>query len=595
MGDEVVSEEKIKLVESDAEWGSLDRVPVNSGQSRLADATGRVSFGHEHEHRPSDISLVGTIVADKYEIVSMVGQGAMGALYKARHVEIGREVAVKVIHDRPSTNPAQFARFKQEARLAASLSHPNLCETYDYGELPDGRGYQIMGFINGKSLAEHLKTSGVFAPERAIKLMIQICDGLKHAHNKNLVHRDLKPSNIMLSDESGVDFVKIVDFGIAKMVSPGDLPQSQSLTQTGEVFGSPLYMSPEQCQGYPLDARTDIYSLGCVLYELLTGSVPFKGDNAVQTILKHLNEKPQSFDVVRPDLSFDKRLEDIVHKCLQKNADHRYQTAEELQRALREVVPSDCPNAEAVAIASAALATASAASASESAALSNKRRIMMQVIPIVVALSFLAFIVYMLAATHPDASVKGATVLPGLPESKTPEKPYKTYVDPASGNPEVDVLYARIGKGQDSRRDEGTSHAVVGDIKVRVTRDHDNAVLFLSGYAPILWHIQTDPGVRLKQVYLLGMNPQKVEGLSSEVPIVSSSEYTEDGKTWDELTDDAARLKQHPMNVPAFSFLSSDKVIDSQAFKELQNLVQARTGAKIRNFEYWDGATNIKL
>lgn len=270
----------------------------------------------------------GTVLANRYEIVEFVEEGGMGALYKARHLSVDRQVAVKLLLTGIGDTEAARKRFVQEAKIAGSLSHTNLVPVYDFGETEDGIPFLIMDFLEGTTLADMVKR-GPLAPPDVIDIVLQICEGLRHAHSKGLIHRDLKPSNVMLLNEGDKTLVKVMDFGIAKKVDD----DAQQLTKTGEVFGSPFYMSPEQCKGLVLDARSDTYAIGCIIFELLSGRVPLKGDNTMQTICKHLTEAP-------PKLSSLCRvppvLEGIVDRCLEKEPEKRYQSVGDLADALRK-------------------------------------------------------------------------------------------------------------------------------------------------------------------------------------------------------------------------------------------------------------------
>ncbi|MBY0548108.1 MAG: protein kinase [Candidatus Obscuribacterales bacterium] len=269
----------------------------------------------------------GTVLANRYQIVEFVEEGGMGALYRARHLSVDRQVAVKLLLTGIGDNEAAHKRFVQEAKIAGSLSHTNLVPVYDFGETEDGIPFLIMDFLDGTTLADMVRR-GPLAPPDVIDIVLQICEGLRHAHSKGLIHRDLKPSNVMLLNEGDKTLVKVMDFGIAKKVDD----DAQQLTKTGEVFGSPFYMSPEQCRGLVLDARSDIYAVGCIIFELLTGRVPLRGDNTMQTICKHLTEAPPKLSSLCRVPSV---LEDIVERCLEKEPEKRYQSVAELADVLR--------------------------------------------------------------------------------------------------------------------------------------------------------------------------------------------------------------------------------------------------------------------
>lgn len=283
-------------------------------------------------------TLLGTTLAERYEILSVIGEGGMGVVYKARHLLMNRMVAIKTLHQHLASNQKTTQRFKREATLISDLEHPNIITVYDFGVTPKGQPYLVLGYLEGRGLDEVIKSEGLLSQERAIKIFSQVCDGLAHAHARGIIHRDLKPSNIMLTDgEQGSDMVKIVDFGIAKV-----LPESGKdplyLTQAGETFGSPLYMSPEQCLGRHVDHRSDIYSMGCLMYECLTGMPPHLGESSFITFSKHVSELPQPFPA---DLGIPAQLEAVVLKALAKEPEARQQSARELaselERAMRQL------------------------------------------------------------------------------------------------------------------------------------------------------------------------------------------------------------------------------------------------------------------
>ncbi len=281
--------------------------------------------------------LIGSTIAGRYQILSFIGRGGMSVVYKARHLYMERIAAIKMLHAHLVSNPQSVKRFQQEAQAASCLAHPNIMGVHDFGITPQGQTYLVMDYLQGISLAELIEKEKQIAPERAHSIFVQACDALAHAHQKGVIHRDLKPSNIMLLDnEDQPDFVKIVDFGIAKLL-PQSEKQGQHLTQTGEVFGSPLYMSPEQCLAGSLDARSDIYSLGCLMYEALTGKAPLAGANMLETMYMHLNEPPLPFKKVRPDLNLPEELEAVVFKTMEKDPNDRQQSMSELADEIEAV------------------------------------------------------------------------------------------------------------------------------------------------------------------------------------------------------------------------------------------------------------------
>jgi serine/threonine protein kinase len=287
-------------------------------------------------HKPDP--LIGTVLGDRFNILSLIGSGGMGNVYKAKQKVADRYVAVKVLHSERLQSNSHVLRFQQEAKAAAALSHPNVVGFFDYGLTEDNVPFIAMDFVEGTPLDQEIKR-GQLDILRAINIFMQTCDALEHAHQKGVVHRDIKPSNLMLvKKDDGSEQVKVLDFGIAKLLPHHSEGEYQSLTMTGEVFGSPQYMSPEQCSGKPLDSRSDVYSLGCVMYESLVGRPPLRGDSLLETISKHTHEIPPTFKSVRPDLSIPEQLEALVMKCLEKEPDMRFPSMSVLRRNL-EFVP----------------------------------------------------------------------------------------------------------------------------------------------------------------------------------------------------------------------------------------------------------------
>lgn len=284
---------------------------------------------------------VGRRIADKYQVLSVLGTGGMGVVYLARHETMQTNVAIKMLRAQFAGDQTSVKRFTQEARAAGRLHHQNVITTYDHGFTPQGQPYIVMDCLQGTSLADEIKRLKGLPVDRVLHIFMQACDALDHAHKQGVIHRDLKPGNIMLINyEDDPDFVKVVDFGVAKIMPMNDQGiESQTLTQAGEVCGSPVYMSPEQCVGQPLDRRADIYSMGIVLFEALTGRLPLIGKNMVETMHKHLNEAPPTFQQVRPDLYIPERVEAVVRKALSKRPEDRQQTMAALRQELNFCVP----------------------------------------------------------------------------------------------------------------------------------------------------------------------------------------------------------------------------------------------------------------
>ena len=275
---------------------------------------------------------VGATVGN-YRVEQKIGSGAMGSVYLASHPIIGKRVALKVIHPELATSEEMLARFFNEARAVTQIGHPNIVSVQDFGQTPDGDSFIIMELLEGRGLGELLKAEGPFLPARAIHIGAQIADGLQAAHARGIIHRDLKPDNIILVPRDGdADFVKVLDFGLAKLQGPG--AQAMRLkTRTGSLLGTPHYMAPEQCEGKSIDARVDVYALGCILFHLLTGRVPFPGEGFGEVLVKHLREPPPLPS--RLNGAVPAALERIVLHALAKKADFRFKSMAEFAQALR--------------------------------------------------------------------------------------------------------------------------------------------------------------------------------------------------------------------------------------------------------------------
>jgi len=277
---------------------------------------------------PQGEALVGTLLADRYEILELLGQGGMGAVYKAHDIELERLVALKLIRPDLASNPEILRRFKQELILAREVTHRNVIRIFDLGQ---ARGFKFitMEFVEGRDLRAILRERGKLPPEETVRIIAQVCRALESAHAAGVVHRDLKPQNIMLDAK---DRVYVMDFGIAhSLETPG-------MTQTGALMGTPEYMSPEQAKGIKVDPRSDLFSLGIIFYELLTGISPFKADTALATLLKRTQERPQPPAEVDP--AIPKAISDVVMKCLEIDRDQRFSTAREILEDLGQEMPT---------------------------------------------------------------------------------------------------------------------------------------------------------------------------------------------------------------------------------------------------------------
>jgi serine/threonine-protein kinase len=278
--------------------------------------------------------LVGSTIGN-YRVVGQLGQGGMGTVYRAEHPDIGRNVAIKVVNAQYSIQPVVMARFKAEALSVNRIGHPNIIDISDFGSLPDGRPYFVMELLDGEDLGKRLQRTGTLTPEAAAPILRQTLDALAAAHAENIIHRDLKPDNIYLARRRGVEVVKLLDFGIAKLRGE----TSTGATADGTLLGTPLYMSPEQAMGRmsEIGPASDIYSMGVILFQIFTGVLPFEKASFGELLVAHAHEPPPSPSSKNPRL--DARLESIILRCLAKQAGERYPSAEALASALQAVIP----------------------------------------------------------------------------------------------------------------------------------------------------------------------------------------------------------------------------------------------------------------
>jgi len=278
-------------------------------------------------------SLLGRVINDRFKIIELIARGGMGRVYKARQEPLGREVALKVLDPRykGEEDPEFQARFFLEASTAAKLSHPNTVTVFDYGKTSDDIYFIVMELVDGPTLSQILKTQGGVEPLRAVHIAIQIARSVREAHGLGVIHRDLKPANVLITQHADEnDFVKVLDFGLVK-----DLKENQELTQQGLFMGSPKYMSPEQIQGGQVDSRTDVYSLGVILYYMLTGKVPFEGSTQVQTLMAHIKQDVP--EMVAPDGgALPEEMKQVVLKSLRKDPEERFGSMNDFILALKQ-------------------------------------------------------------------------------------------------------------------------------------------------------------------------------------------------------------------------------------------------------------------
>jgi CheY-like chemotaxis protein/tRNA A-37 threonylcarbamoyl transferase component Bud32 len=278
----------------------------------------------------------GSTFAERYQILGMVGKGSSGVIYKARHMYLERLVALKILHPQLMADEEALERFKREAQALSKLDHPNVIKVHDFGITTQRLPFLVMDYSPGETLGRRVALEDHLKPEFALPIFIQVCNGLAQAHERGIIHRDVKPNNLLLVEgKDGKPHVMLADFGIAKIPQGGEATQ---VTQKGDVIGSPAYMSPEQCMGHELDPRTDIYSLGCVMYMALMGRDVFEGGNVLDTMYRRTVEDPESFASARPHIFCPPAVEAVVMKALSRDKTKRYQSMPDLEEALREAL-----------------------------------------------------------------------------------------------------------------------------------------------------------------------------------------------------------------------------------------------------------------
>jgi serine/threonine protein kinase len=304
-------------------------------------------YGQELETCPTDGALlvarvgtadplIGRLLADRYKVLRTIGEGGMGRVYLAEHVRMGRLSAVKVMSPALAPTADAIGRFNREAANASRINQPNVAAIYDFGETDDGTLYLAMEYVEGETLSAVLRREGPFSPARAAEIVGQIADGLTAAHHLGIVHRDLKPDNILVTrSHDGREWVKIVDFGIAKTTQAD---AGQNVTSLGMAVGTPEYMSPEQIAGEQLDGRTDLYSLGLVLFNMLTGALPHPALTSKQSLVQRLTARPRTLADVRPNVAWPSRLQVALDRALAPEPDDRFRTVGELASVVRAAV-----------------------------------------------------------------------------------------------------------------------------------------------------------------------------------------------------------------------------------------------------------------
>ncbi len=302
-----------------------------AGRPNFCPACGAsLTFSVRTDHDP----LLGRVIGGNYKVESLIGEGAMGRVYQATHIQLRNKVALKILRSNLVDDATVVKRFQREAQAASRLNHPNCISIYGFGEEDDGELlWMAMEYIQGRDLGRIINEDAPLPAVRIVHIIRQVCEALDEAHASNIIHRDLKPANVVCFDHRRTkDFVKVLDFGIAKITDPGE--DYQPLTRDGIVCGTPAYMSPEQVQGFELDPRSDLFSLGIILYQTMTARLPFYAESAVEVATKIVIEDPVPPSKVRPDWSYPPELEAVVMKLLSKKREERFPNAIEVRDAL---------------------------------------------------------------------------------------------------------------------------------------------------------------------------------------------------------------------------------------------------------------------
>ena len=275
---------------------------------------------------------IGTTLGGKYELLSFIGKGGGASVFKARHTFLNQNMAVKIIHAEHSTDFTMLQRFRGEAEVASQLNHPNIVKVHDFGITESGTPYLAMECLEGVNLAKHLMLKGKLDWSEIVTIFWQVCAAMEFAHQNQLIHRDIKPSNIFLSRmPNGELVVKLVDFGLAKSV---EAKKNTQLTLHGQIVGTPDYMSPESCRGIEYTVASDIYSLGCTMFECLTGAPPFRGNTIAELMYRHIQDDVPELDASYSPLAAERQLATLISRCLQKDPKDRYKNAAEIKNEL---------------------------------------------------------------------------------------------------------------------------------------------------------------------------------------------------------------------------------------------------------------------
>lgn len=504
---------------------------------------------------PVGASLSGVRVDGRYTIVSQINSGGWGEVYLAEQPALKRKVAIKVLHVTLVSAPDHVQRFQHEAEAASRLKHPNIVSVFDFGLTPDARPYIVMEHVDGKNIEELLQ-AGAIAPEFATRLMIELADALAVAHKQGIVHRDIKSTNIMVADtEDGEKQARLLDFGLAKVMQGEERP---GLTRTGELLGTPRYMSPEQCRGLPLDGRSDQYSLGCVFYEMLTGKPIVEADSALDCMNWHLSGSMPTLPKAHRLMP---QLQLVLQRMLAKSADQRYANMDHVKQDLQNIlsgVPVEAPPA------------------------ARGHSPIGIVVGVGIAVLMMAVLLWV-TIQKPDIPPAPQTpqeqptiILPQPQVSESGDEQGPEFYSVKELNRQIEVIESAVAKlssrgetqAADAMKreldkyagmfrgpfdvpkssepklmvlgvyegDQNEGHSKAGVATATITYNAGPIVLGLQSYEPVIWKVRVAPGVKIEKIVISGYNKSTLEHAPSGVPVqntsgargpLSSYEYTE--------------------------------------------------------------------
>ena len=315
-------------------------VPIPVAAAHSGPVSGPTPLPRSREPLPVSLdSLVGRTLNNRYIVKRKIGEGGFGAVFEGMQVATERPVALKVLHPQSVSDATVVARFRREAEACSKLRNPHTVIIYDFDQTEDGVLYLAMELVRGQSLQDIQRASGIIPVDRCLRILDQVAEALGEAHAKGIVHRDMKPENIMVEVREGVDFVKVLDFGIAKIKSGDGSKDTPALTAIGQTVGTLEFMSPEQLRGKPLDGRSDIYALGMVAYEMLTGGLPFKKSKSTTEIIQyHLQVPPPPPSSLKPEAAIPTSVDELVQKMCAKSRDDRHTNTDDLRQHIEESI-----------------------------------------------------------------------------------------------------------------------------------------------------------------------------------------------------------------------------------------------------------------